>query len=298
MVPMNSTPQTELEEHRSLTRLPLTLNNARELGGILLKDGRRVKRGLLLRTTRLYDATKEDLLKLQDEYHLSLVFDMREREELDRAPDPMIPGVKWVHTPVIDFEYLRERLSERPDRGDPPFDPETFDSAHFLLWIINSAREGRRQGRTDLGIGAAYAGYLAGSKGQRSFGLFFHELAANKEGAVLWHCHTGKDRTGIAAGLVLDVLGADWNTILKDYETSNLFFLNDLEEMEQRLRGLGVEEEILPPVCGFVGVYRDMLENAWEYMDRKWGGAVGYLTACCGVSDEEIETLRMRYIEE
>ena len=103
MVQMNSTPQTALEEHRALTRLPLTLNNARELGGILLKDGRRVKKGLLLRTTRLFDATEEDLCRLRDDYHLSLVFDMREREELDRAPDPEIPGVKWVHTPVIDF---------------------------------------------------------------------------------------------------------------------------------------------------------------------------------------------------
>ena len=47
----------------------------------------------------------------------------------------------------------------------------------------------------------------------------------------------------------------------------------------------------------FVGVHRDMLENAWKYMDREWGGAVGYLTSCCGVSMDEIETLRERYIE-
>ena len=177
------------------------------------------------------------------------------------------------------------------------FDPETFDGAQILPWIIEGAREGRRLGRTDLGIGAAYAGYLAGNKGRRSFGLFFHELAANREGAVLWHCHTGKDRTGIAAGLILDVLGADWDTILKDYETSNLFYRSDVEKMEQRLRRMGVEEEILAPLCGFVGVHRDMLENAWKYMDREWGGAVGYLTSCCGVSMDEIETLRERYIE-
>ena len=205
--------------------------------------------------------------------------------------------MKWVHTPVIDFAYLRAKLSERPDRGDPPFDPETFDGAQILPWIIEGAREGRRLGRTDLGIGAAYAGYLAGNKGRRSFGLFFHELAANREGAALWHCHTGKDRTGIAAGLILDVLGADWDTILKDYETSNLFYRSDVEEMEQRLRRMGVEEEILAPLCGFVGVHRDMLENAWKYLDREWGGAVGYLTSCCGVSMDEIETLRGRYIE-
>ena len=56
MVEMNTTSQELLERHRALTRLPLSIRNARELGGIVLRDGRRVRRGLLLRTTRLYDA--------------------------------------------------------------------------------------------------------------------------------------------------------------------------------------------------------------------------------------------------
>ena len=34
MVEMNVTPAAALERHRALTSLPLSLNNARELGGI------------------------------------------------------------------------------------------------------------------------------------------------------------------------------------------------------------------------------------------------------------------------
>ncbi len=298
MVRMNTTPDTLLEQHRALTRLPLSLRNARELGGIVLKDGRKVKRGVLLRTTRLYDATEEDLRKLREEYRLSLIFDMREEVEFRRAPDPEIPGTKWLHAPFIDFPFLRARLSERPDRGDPPFDPETFDGTRIIPWMIESAREGKKRGRNDLGLGAAYAGYLAGEVGRKSLGLFFRALAANEDGAVLWHCHTGKDRTGIAAGLILDVLGADWKTILCDYECSNLFYLREIEELEGLLRGRGVEEELLPPLCGFAGVHASMLENAWKYMDREWGGATGYLRAACGVSEDELEALRARYIEE
>ena len=297
MVEMNTTPAAALERHRVLTSLPLSLNNARELGGIVLRDGRRVRRGVLLRTSRLFDATEEDLRRLREEYRVGLVFDMRESDEISRAPDPEIPGAKWVHAPVIDFAYLRARLAERPDRGDPAFDPETFDRESLLAWLIPAAREGRRLGRTDLGIGAAYAGYLAGEVGRKSIGLFFHELAANGDGAALWHCHTGKDRTGIAAGLILDVLGADWDTILCDYETSNLFYRRDMEELELFLRGRGIEEEILPPLCGLAGVHAPMLENAWKYMDRHFGGAAGYLTEACGVSRYELDALRERLIE-
>lgn len=299
MVEMNVTPAAALERHRALTSLPLSLNNARELGGIVLRDGRRVKRGVLLRTSRLFDATEEDLRRLREDYGLSLILDMRESDEIRRAPDPEISGAKWLHTPVIDFAYIREKMASRIDGqfNGKSFDPEKLDRESILAWMTEAVREGRRLGRTDLGIGGAYAGYLAGAVGRRSIGLFFRELAANENGAALWHCHTGKDRTGIAAGLILDVLGADWDTILCDYECSNLFYRSDLEEIELLLRGRGIEEEILPPLCGFAGVHAPMLENAWKYMDRKWGGALGYLTAGCGVSADEIAALRERYIE-
>ncbi|MBR0040940.1 MAG: tyrosine-protein phosphatase [Oscillospiraceae bacterium] len=297
MIQMNTTPEPALRRHFELTHIPLSLNNARELGGIKLADGRHVKRGLLLRTTRLFDATEEDLRLLRERYRLRLIFDMREREEYESAPDPKIPGAKWLHTPVIDFAYLREALSERPDKGEPAFDPETFDRDRLLPWMIEAAREGRRLGRSDLGIGGAYAGYLAGGVGRKSLGLFFHELAACEDGAALWHCHTGKDRTGIAAGLILDVLGADWDTILCDYEASNLCYSREIEEMERELRRRGAEEELLPSLCGIAGVHAAMLENAWAYMRRRWGGTESYLTQACGVSADELEELREKYIE-
>ena len=294
---MNATPEAALRRHLELTRIPLGLKNARELGGIVLADGRRVKRALLLRTTRLFDASKEDLRTLREDYGLSLIFDMREKEELQRAPDPEIPGAKWVHTPVIDFEFLLEQLGSRPDRGEPPFDPREFGHEKTLSWVIEAARLGQRFGRSDLGIGGAYAGYLAGPTGRKSLGLFFRELAACERGAALWHCHTGKDRTGIAAGLILDVLGADWETILCDYEASNLCYGPEIAELERELRSRGVEEELLPSLCGLAGVHASMLENAWAYMRRHFGCAAEYLKQGCGVTEEELQALRERCIE-
>ena len=63
------------------------------------------------------------------------------------------------------------------------------------------------------------------------------------------------------------------------------------------LRRRGVEEELLPPLCGFAGVNAPMLENAWKYMEKEFGGAAGYLREACGVSNDELDALRARYIE-
>jgi hypothetical protein len=94
------------------------------------------------------------------------------------------------------------------------------------------------------------------------------------------------------------VLGADWETIAEDYEASNLCYLREIAEMEAILRARGVEEELIAPICGFAGVYRPMLAAAWDYMDRVWGGAVGYLTGACGVTEAELDAIRRRYIED
>lgn len=295
MVQMNSLPEVVLRAHMKKAALPLSIPNARQLGGIALKGGRRVKDGLLLRTTRLYDASAEDLRRLREDYSLSLILDMREEDEIRLAPDPAMPGVKWVQTPIIDFQYMKESMAARlQGRQMEPVDLEDFDMDRMLDMMILMTKANDAEG----GLTGAYAGYVAGPLGREKLGLFFHELAANEHGAALWHCHTGKDRTGIAAGLILEVLGAEWETILADYETSNLYFTKELTEMEQRLRAKGVEEELLPPLCAFAGVYAPMMENAWKYMHNTWGGPIGYLTDGCGVSRAELELLRERYTEE
>lgn len=297
MVEMNFAPTETLEAHLASTALPLELNNARELGGIVLKDGRKVRRGVLLRTSRLFDASERDLEKLRKDYHLALVLDMRDETEICPAPDPVIEGVKWVHTPIIDFAYLKKSMAAKMQAHQDEaaeLDPDKYDPEKVLDQMLRVAR---MRGNGDTGLGDAYAGYLAGTLGREKIGLFFHELAALRDGAALWHCHTGKDRTGIAAGLILEVLGADWETIAEDYEASNLCYLREIAEMEAILRARDVEEELIAPICGFAGVYRPMLETAWRYMEENWGGAVGYLKDACGVSVEEMESLRARYIE-
>ena len=297
MVKMNFAAQEMLEAHRELTQLPLALKNARELGGIELRDGRHVRRGLLLRTTRLFDANEADLRRLREDYHVALILDMRDESEIRSSPDPEIPGAKWVHVPIIDFAFMRASMAARAQAHQtelPEIGPESFSKERMLDHMLAMARSGSA---SDAGLGDAYASYLDGVLGREKLGLFFHELAALESGAALWHCRTGKDRTGIAAGLILEVLGADWETIAVDYETSNLFFEPQIVEMEALLRAKGVEEELIAPICGFEGVYRPMLKKAWTYMDENWGGAVGYLKGACGVSEEELKSSRARSIE-
>src|SRR5207248_11765553 len=51
-----------------------------------------------------------------------------------------------------------------------------------------------------------------------AFGALFDAVLAG--GPVLFHCAAGKDRTGVAAALLLTVLGADRDVVRADYAAS------------------------------------------------------------------------------
>ena len=112
-----------LAERQSLS---LTgVGNARELGGYPVADGRTVKRGVLLRSAKLRDATDEDIRKLTEEYHLGVVLDLRAAGELENAPDAQIEGVTYRNIDILGEaaaipEGLLAELEELEAQGIEP----------------------------------------------------------------------------------------------------------------------------------------------------------------------------------
>ena len=58
---------------------------------------------------------------------------------------------------------------------------------------------------------------------KKSMAQVFHAIAAAPEGAVLFHCALGKDRTGIVAAMLLSLAEVDRLDIIADYQISNTY---------------------------------------------------------------------------
>ena len=67
--------------------------NARDLGGYIIQDGRRLRDGMLIRSAHLADATDEDLQYLLS-IPISKVIDFRKDIEMNGKNDRMVPGVR------------------------------------------------------------------------------------------------------------------------------------------------------------------------------------------------------------
>lgn len=111
----------------------------------------------------------------------------------------------------------------------------------------------------------------------------------HREGAALFHCTTGKDRTGWAAASLLTLLGVSEADVYEDYLQTNTDLLPALEPVLQQAEAHGVEREALMPV---LGVRESYLAAAFEQMREQFGSINEYAADGLELRSEHLHRLR------
>lgn len=241
------------------------IENVRDLGGMLRVDGAKIKPGLLLRTGRLAGATDADIERLTG-LGLSAIVDFRDRDEVLRNPDRPVPGAAYYNLPAL------PKLSDHFRRPDDP----TYTAA-----------EVHRDFRS------IYRLLAQSNESQEAYAEFFRILLASEGKPVLWHCTQGKDRTGVAALLLLTALGIDESVIFRDYMRTNEFtqrLYDAVETMENPPFDADIAREVF-------FVYEDNLKLYVNCLEIEYGSVMNYLELVLGVGPDEIETLERYYLE-
>jgi protein-tyrosine phosphatase len=226
------------------------LFNVRDLGGYPAAGGR-VKWGLLYRSGDLANLATESRADLEAR-RIRTIVDFREDEERRRLPDGKIATVREsVPLPIktgslIDFYDAR-------DAADA-------------------------EGKMECLYGKMPSAVI------EQYRILFRLLADREKPPLLFHCSAGKDRTGLAAALILSALGVDREAVIQDYLLS-----------AECLRGkydAFLEEN--PSAEPFMTVRRNFISAALEAIDRGMGGMDHYLRETLGA---DIEGLRRLYLE-
>ncbi len=260
------------------------VGNARDLGGYAIGE-KRVKSGVLLRTAGLDRAAPEALDALQNKYHVQTVVDFRMSDERRPSPDPVIPGAENLHLPVLERADMLAGV-------DPALIEKYTDPSRDRMELFGVAYE------TGMLNDQLYVRFLTGERGRAAFRGFFRALLALEEDrALLWHCTDGKDRTGCAAMLLLFALGADRETVLRDYLLTNDYNAPKLSALRQRIAPLGWPEDRANALLFMSGsVSEAYMNNGIDAMIRAFGSVEGYLARGLNVDREEMETLRQRFL--
>ena len=265
----------------------LSIKNARELGGYKTEDGRCVRRGVLLRTAKLQKASDEDIKKLIDVYRLGTIIDFRMNQEADHAADPVLDGVKYYRIGIInEMELQRQNDIKEVDIPDYSADPLKALERALESGIVNEYM---------------YVGFLKNDVGKKGFRDFFKlVLSEAPDRAVLWHCTSGKDRTGLAAVLLLSALGVDEETCMEDFLLTNVYNRDRIEKLKSYLDMSlreGEKTVLADMLIVFDGVSGKFMENAIKYMKQEYGSVIGYIKEGLGITGDEIERLKEKYLD-
>ena len=259
-----------------------SVGNARELGGYLTNDGRKVKHGVLLRTAALYRISSDDVTRLTKDYNLSVIADLRMSLEAESKPDPVIDGVKYVNLRVINEDLFKQELEKKL--------AVEGDAVNRLMMIADSG----------LASYDMYVGFLSDESGKKAYREFFRELLALPSGhSLLFHCTQGKDRTGCAAMLILSALGVSEETILADYMLTNTFNADLIDSQRKKLLSQGVNEsDIEKYMIVLDEVNPKTMNTVLSWLRENYSSPVGYIINELGINEDDIAALKAKFLEE
>ncbi len=261
------------------------IENARDMGGLVMQDGRAIRTGMLLRSGNLNKASDADVAILKDRYHLTDVFDFRLEPEATAAPDRVLGGVSYTHLSTLPQAFIAAFSTSRTDTA-------RMDPKSMMATLVKHAFDPQAQAVAQK----LYPAIVTDAQAQRYYGQFLREVL-EAEGGVLWHCSQGKDRAGLASALLLAALGAGRDVIVEDFDLSNQSYAPQVEAISARISGKEGAEAALEFIRAMVGVSRKNFEATLDLIDQKYGSLPDYVRNQLGFSKKQQKQLRKKYLQ-
>lgn len=260
------------------------IENARELGGLQMQDGRTIRAGKLVRSAELSKATDADVALLKKRFGLTDVFDFRFEAERSKAMDREIEGVKNTWLSTLPEKFVAAFASGRADTT-------VVQSQNLMETLSEYAFNPKAQEMAQK----LYPAIVMDTTSQKRYGEFLRGVLSSKGGA-LWHCSQGKDRCGWGSAFVLAALGASRETIVEDFALSNVSYAPAVEALSAKIVAKGGGEAELSFIRAMIGVSVENFESTLDLIDSRYGSLQAYLEQALGFSAEEQESLKRKYL--
>ena len=261
------------------------IENGRDMGGLVMQDGRTIRFDMLVRSGNLATATDADVAILTSQYHLSDVYDFRFDAEIAAAPDRVIDGVSNTQLSTMPRVFL-EALASSSSSSDK------IDTRDLGALLLQRAFDPQMQAMARQLSPAI----VSDQDAQARYGEFLRGVLAAKDG-VLWHCSQGKDRAGWGSAFVLAALGASRQVIVEDFDLSNQSYADKVEALSALVRDKEGGDEAVAFIRAMIGVSRENFEATLDMIDQQYGSLSAYVENQLGFSREEQQQLRAKYLQ-
>ena len=240
-------------------------SNFRDLGGLPVAGGGSTRFGLAYRADRLCTLTDADLRRLEDA-GIRHVFDLRSAAEADEFPDRLPEGASYTRLPMTSDDTFQARtIFERIVDGDI----KSYGEAEMVDGYVRILQN----------FGPSFARIV--------------RRVAQGEPTVI-HCTAGKDRTGVASMLLLDLAGVAAEQVVADYALSSQRRPSPQQDHTEARSLLPMLEDYGLDPAEFAPLWEArpaVMAATLEQLHDRWGGAAGYLAAA-GMDDSDLDAAR------
>lgn len=250
--------------------------NARDIGGYIGTDGKSIKSGVLLRTGSLDNISDDDIGILR-KYNITDVIDFRLPEE--KSGNGCLDWVTEHNINLID----KSKVNSSPvlKEGYTVEDFKEYISVAEQLGIIGKNR---------------YINFIESKIGKQGYAEFLNILI-NAKGSVLYHCASGKDRTGVATVLIMGLLGVSSADIIFNFLLSNEYNRERINTVYKYFWNKTHDKELTDTaVVFFEGVSGESIVALLKHIKSNYGTIVNYCKQCLNMSNDDIGVLRNKYL--
>lgn len=214
-----------------------SLSNVRDLGGYPTASGAVTNTGKFYRAPALCGMSGGDRA-LMLSLGIRCIIDLRTAWEVKAEPDPFSQedGVSMYNISLIDNLFSGEEAN--PD----------MSLAKLYRHLVDNKKESLKE----------------------IFSIFSRHL---KEGACLFHCTAGKDRTGIVAALLLLLAGVSDEDIIENYAATATLMRESFAIRMQSFKDKG--QDVAPAFFSSSG---RNIEEFTNHINTVYGGVAGYLS--------------------
>jgi protein-tyrosine phosphatase len=231
------------------------LHNFRDLGGYRAADGRTVRWGRLFRS--------DSLAKLQGQDHddflalgIRTVIDLRYPWEIERSGRvPAQQGLAYHNLSIEHRPYDQAGLA-------PDVEPGRFLADKYTEVAHDGVKEIRRA----------------------------LEIIADDTAPLVFHCHSGKDRTGLLAVLVLALLGVHEDDLVADFTLTELATGRLVADWHAGYPDLTLSWP------GYGRAPAEIMRFFLADLNTRYGSVHGYAVEALGVDDDLVTALRSRLL--
>jgi protein-tyrosine phosphatase len=241
--------------------------NFRDLGGYRTDDGGRTRWGRVFRSDALHALTVEDVA-LVGQLGLRVVYDLRHEVERSKQPSVLPDDVRAEVLSIGGAAGEQREITERILAGELDGIDDAFMADVYEQMAARDA--------------ATFVRLLTG--------LTDHEGLP-----ALFHCTAGKDRTGMAAMLLLAVLGVGDEVILDDYELTGRYWTERrIAGLRPRFERAGIEIERFQSLFS---APRSAMAGVLASLHERHGTIERYLVEAGGMAPEVGDELRRLLVQ-